>query len=261
MAALADHSKALEVQEVQTPTAPAGKSAGDFTSVDGSPHIRSQRVEAAAAQPTASNPSTNEDDMVELPRVESTPCKDRTIEPESGTENAGQATPGDSANVADAPALQPLSANDPSCPNAAICSGGTTTTTLPGPVDVEQDDDELHGASAAAAPAAATAGDEGGETNHGRRDHPSATPAAPEGTGVVTSRVSDLEEQLKAMQAERASIALRASKAESALSALQAVRMAAADGSSLEDLEGMVLASSERAVLAAAKAKEVRAIG
>ncbi len=50
---------------------------------------------------------------------------------------------------------------------------------------------------------------------------------------------------------------LRAEKAEAALAELQALRGAAEDGSDLEDLEGMVLSASHRAVEAAAKSREV----
>jgi hypothetical protein len=83
-------------------------------------------------------------------------------------------------------------------------------------------------------------------------------PARATEPAFAPSRIDELEAELRAMRAERTAASVRADKAESALSELRAVRASAADGTSLEELEGMLLASSERAVVAAAKAKEVR---
>jgi hypothetical protein len=105
------------------------------------------------------------------------------------------------------------------------------------------------------------AGSDGGSASHedgatlSRSTSGAAPPAEDESVRVTDS--DELQQRIRELETELASSSTRTEVLENQLRELTGFRSAAADGSSLEDLEQMVLSASERAVTSATKAQQV----
>lgn len=218
---------------------------------DASPTSQPERTPAAAGSLVASEPELGEATTTASPGGASPGAED-TRRDDGGETASGMAEGPRSTSPRQAPeaaveaAVHADSRARPRGQSSGSASDAAASSARPGDSRGGSGDDGGPGGRPQS-DSAAEAGDTRGDT------------ASREG---AASAVEELEARLRASELAREEAELRATTAEAAASEVRSLRDAAAGGALTAELEEMVLASSQRAVTAAERAKKVsRALG